>query len=327
MKKKIAVKLVTSFLAGTITATSICMLLYIKVLNPSRFKSLISKYRCILLKDCPRSSKDKSSIIFEESWENYPVGEKNLFNDSTIQGNWGLSTGGHGGESYYKIVDSHSRSGEKSIMFHNKYLPSKEGYRNELQVKSDKTNCEELGSACNLEIGKEYWIGFSVYIPTDYLCDGCSDFSFAEEHLLQIHGRPDNNFSTCDLGEEYRNPLMTLTIRHDNWIAFIRGDSKQVTEYQNYDKETVHTIGKWVNDKGKWTDWVYHFKLSSEDDGWTEIYKNGELVVKNLGANAFNDCYWPGVQLGIYKYSWSQNPTNTDTRTVYFDDIYIESSN
>lgn len=76
---------------------------------------------------------------------------------------------------------------------------------------------------------------------------------------------------------------------------------------------------------GKWTNWVMHFKLNDDSNGFVEMWKNGVKVYEKHGRNAIKGDRIPvkwGIYIGI------GNKLLQDI-TVYFDDIVYcnESSN
>jgi len=89
--------------------------------------------------------------------------------------------------------------------------------------------------------GREYWHGFSIYIPTDYQSDPLYEI------VLQFHARPD-----LSLGEDYRNPIFALDIDDGVWNVWSRWDSKKVTPNNNsYDGTKIWDLGSWSGDNAR----------------------------------------------------------------------------
>ena len=75
---------------------------------------------------------------------------------------------------------------------------------------------------------------------------------------------------------------------------------------------------------GVWTDFVIRFLFSHEDDGITQVWRDGELVVDRVGMpNHYNNERGPYLKVGFYKAGWLNNKTDVSTRTVYFDAIRV----
>lgn len=266
-----------------------------------------------------------ADLTFNDSFENYDMGAKNFFDKSNLD-LWKPSVNS---ANYYEIVGSPTRSGKKAIKFYNHRVSATNGYRSEAIAWAGLGS----GRALYFKIGEEYWLGFSIYLPEDFVCDGCKDPNYNNEIHGQFHGTPDRGSRTRPgyEEEEYRNPPIALLIIEDKWIIFNKSDSNPVTVNRNYERKMRYDIGSWLEDKGKWTDWVFHFKLdytkNGDNGGFFKVYKNGVLVVNDKGGNCYNDLLGPYFQFGTYKFSWKSGPTDTDTRIVYFDEIKIGDKN
>lgn len=163
------------------------------------------------------------------------------------------------------------------------------------------------------QIGKEYWYGFSVLLPTEYIPDGIWEI------VAQWQGIPDS-----DLGEKWRNPLLALSTTGGRWSWVSRWDAKRNTfetgrrEYgglQEYDLGPYET--------GVWTDWVVHVKWSYGSDGFLKVWKNGSAVIGQAGPNAFNDAKGPFFKMGLYK-GWGNPAKASDavnSRLLYHDEF------
>jgi hypothetical protein len=164
-------------------------------------------------------------------------------------------------------------------------------------------------------IGKEYWIGFSTYIPNDWEVDTKSGGI-----LWQVHGQPD-----LDVGEDWRNPVLA-------WC--ISGETSRINSIWDA-KENTFESGERVYGgsrsyplaykKGVWMDWVVHVKWSYEIDGVLEIWVDGVQVVNQTGPNCFHDKNGPTWQMGVYEWAWKIDPPLTDVtrRVVYYDEYRI----
>lgn len=180
---------------------------------------------------------------------------------------------------------------------------------------------KEMGTsgAFRFDIGQEYWIGLSTYMPSDWGVDTKSG-----EIIWQFHGVPD-----FDLGEDYRNPVLA-------W--FINGETSRITNIWDA-KENTFESGERVYGgmksyplaykKGAWMDWVIHVKWSYESDGILEVWVDGVQVVNQKGPNCFNDQKGPNCQMGLYKWNWKLGcpPTDVTRRVVYHDEYRIGDAN
>ena len=265
-----------------------------------------------------------ADIEYEMTFENYDLNAKN-FVDTNNPLKWKASV--NGSKNYYQIVSSPVRAGNKAMKFYNQYVSSTDtGFRTENTIWS-KTGAYEL------VIGNEYWIGWSIYLPADFVCDGCEKPNSNWQIHGQIHGMPDRgkNKRPGKPNEELRNPHLFLEIRESNWYFHIVSDADPVTIKKNYDRNVKYDMGSWSDDAGKWTDWVLNFKLDytkkGENGGFVKLYKNGSLVVNDTGGNCFNDLRGPYFTFGTYKFGWGKGLPDTNTRTVYFDEIRIGDNN
>jgi len=202
------------------------------------------------------------------------------------------------------------RAGQYMMKSYVNRLESPVSYRTEVVTRGDYT----------ISIGKEYWYGFSVFLPQDHVPDNIWEL------VAQWHGRPD-----FDLGEDWRNPCMALRPQSDgNWHVSLIWDSKANTFESGervYDGSRNWTVGPYA--RGEWTDWVFHVKWSYEDDGLLEIWQNDILIITRNGPNCFNDAKGPYFKMGIYK-GWKDryDPVGiVAERTLYHDEVRIGDAN
>lgn len=163
------------------------------------------------------------------------------------------------------------------------------------------------------EIGKEYWYGFSILLPEDYIPDRIWEI------VAQWHAAPDTR-----LGEKWRNPVLALSTTNGRWGWVSRWDAKRNTfesGKREYGGVREYDLGEYQ--RGVWTDWVVHVKWSYESDGFLQIWKDGKLVVDQNGPNAFNDASGPFFKMGMYK-GWGDPKKNCDavTRRVLYHDEF-----
>jgi len=163
------------------------------------------------------------------------------------------------------------------------------------------------------ELGKEYWYGFSIFLPQDYVKDDIWEI------VAQWHGVPD-----FKVGENWRNPVMALSTDGGKWQLVNRWDAKLNTFQggkRSYGGTRHYDLGEYR--RGAWTDWVVHVKWSYRDDGLLEVWKNGVRIVEQKGPNAFNDSKGPYFKMGIYK-GWRDPGRKSDavsSRLLYHDEF------
>ena len=163
------------------------------------------------------------------------------------------------------------------------------------------------------KVGGEYWYGFSIFLPDDYVPDKIWEI------VAQWHGVPD-----FKLGETWRNPVMALYTTGGHWGLVNRWDAKPNTFAKGkkaYGGTKRYDLGPYKT--GEWTDWVFHVKWSYRDDGFLEVWKNGKLVVTQHGPNCFNDAKGPYFKMGIYK-GWKdpKRPCGAVCRRVLYHDEF-----
>jgi hypothetical protein len=162
------------------------------------------------------------------------------------------------------------------------------------------------------EIGTEYWMGWSVYLPDD---GGYEFDSQYQEVLLQIHGWND----ACDPGGV--GPPHALRPIDGRWRWDVRWDPNECMGPEPAGQEIID-MGP--QERGKWTDFVVRFVFSSDDTGITQVWRDEELVVDRVGMpNHYNNEKGPYMKLGFYKAGWLNNPTDVTTRTLYVDAIRV----
>ncbi len=163
------------------------------------------------------------------------------------------------------------------------------------------------------EIGKEYWYGFSILLPDDYIPDGIWEI------VAQWSSVPD-----FDIGEKWRNPVAALSTTGGRWGWTSRWDAKRNTFQggrRQYGGIREYDLGPYR--RGVWTDWVVHVKWSYGQDGLLEVWKDGRRVITQNGPNTFNDAKGPFFKMGLYK-GWRDpgKPCDAvDKRVIYHDEF------
>jgi Polysaccharide lyase len=199
-----------------------------------------------------------------------------------------------------KITTSPTRAGRYAMKTSLNRYKDKVAYRTEV-------------SGPGSDLGKEYWYGFSIFLPEDYVPDKIWEI------VAQWHGVPD-----FKIGEGWRNPVMALSTDGGRWGLVTRWDAKRNTfegGKRRYGGTKRYDLGPYRTQV--WTDWVFHVKWSYQADGILEIWQNGKVVVRQNGPNAFNDAKGPYFKMGLYK-GWKRPNSPGDaveSRLLYHDEF------
>lgn len=188
----------------------------------------------------------------------------------------------------------------------------------------DVTNRSEIGLQ-SVPADSEYVYRFSTFLPESYVADP------SHEIIAQWHAKPDFH-----LGEPWSGagPVLSLNIADGNWLLDSRWDSRQIMkskeqregpkEGPKVSAEGSESIELDNYQTGQWTDWVFRVKWSLEDDGFIEVWQNGELVWSRTGPNRYNDLLGPYLRMGVYKPAgWEE--AQVTQREVYYDDLAVFS--
>jgi hypothetical protein len=150
------------------------------------------------------------------------------------------------------------------------------------------------GTAKFMDYDRDYWIGFSVYLPAGWQVPNDMEL------LAQIHR------STTGGGQ----PPVALYTGSGDW---------KLTS-QSWGGKKDWFLNSVYEDVGRWTDFVIHFKPSDGSNGILEVWKDGGLVAQRLGPNTPRDSKGPYFKLGIYKGKYS-----APSKTVYHDEFRVAS--
>lgn len=211
-----------------------------------------------------------------------------------------------------EVVTSPVRSGKSATKFTlNRTDP--------LVAGNKRAEIKKKGKFAN--VGKEFWYGFSMYVPTYWETDALSS-----EILAQLHDQPDT-----DLGKTWRSPQVSLGIKGEQWYLRNRWDSEPKTIINSLNsKVNINDFDLGLVKKGAWTDWVVHAKWSYGADGILEIWKDGVRVVQYNGPNAYNDQKSPYWKFGVYKPDWKKpnyGGSVVTSRTIFLDNVKFGDSN
>lgn len=172
----------------------------------------------------------------------------------------------------------------------------------------------EISTKQHVEIlpGHEYWYGFSIFLPSDYVADPIW------ETVANWHSTPDPEEADGAL-----EAPVSLWSNNGVWTVKIKWDSRATTVKPYYEGSVNYDLGAYRT--GQWTDWVFHIKWSPYRDGFIEVWKNGEKLIDRAGPVGYNDTSGPYFKMGIYK-GWRDRiePAGVVTeRTLYHDELRI----
>jgi len=146
--------------------------------------------------------------------------------------------------------------------------------------------------------GRDRWYSYSVMLPSNgYARDETREI-ISQWH--QSTGGP---------------PTIALKIADDQF--FIRAGEK-ADERKDYPMGEV--------EKDVWHDFVFHIVHSNKSDGLIEVWKNGEKIMSQKGANMYNMAL-PRWKVGVYKNTWASRKTDTNKRVIFFDNVKLGNQN
>jgi hypothetical protein len=230
-----------------------------------------------------------------------------------LLGNWRINNYG-AASSITEIVDTHSRTGSKSLK-----LEAKDDYRNEIIL-------QEAPEGLFYD-HQEYWLGQSIYL------ENWSYPYLAWTTIMQTHTVPGNQNWNCwtppncwTLGTGHgANKTDPLLLRFNIWHPdnFDPNTIPPTTAASGPDRLFEGYLSDWEN---QWIDFVLNFIPSSESDGKIRVWMNGVMIGDIRGHNLFllDGCGMvrdPFVyyQTGIYK---AREQTDVK-RVMYIDNVRI----
>lgn len=152
------------------------------------------------------------------------------------------------------------------------------------------------------KMGEEYWYGFSMFMPID--------FPVHANRLVigQWHATHD-----VETDEVKRSPV--LSQRYSNGIFYVkvRHSSDKVQTSNDGEKDTLYKTNSF--EKSVWHDFIYHIKWSYKDDGFVEMWLDGNRVINYRGPVGYNDDEGPFFKYGIYR---NDVP---ETYVIFFDEF------
>ena len=215
-----------------------------------------------------------------------------------------------------QIVNQPVRAGGHAVRFE---VPRRLGsFRSELALSA-------------VPLFSDYWYGFSIFIPADWIDDPQDGDIVAQWH--GSFGEDKKQFKVE--GDGKGRPPVALSLHADRWEVAINSSAAVVTnakDWENYgSKREKSDLGKFR--KGVWTDWVFHMHWSYKTDGLVEIWQDGKQVLTHKGPNCYNDPNGPYFKIGIYHPAWKDFEAETFNRqkliiprkVIFHDEVRVVS--
>jgi hypothetical protein len=166
----------------------------------------------------------------------------------------------------------------------------------------------EIGVNLRNSLG-HYWVGFSVYIPSDI------DIS------RLVLDRDKFVFVLAQWGVWKNNPgVPDFAIR----MGREDGVNKFFLTYEPLPEPNVIYLWDGPLIQGEWVDWVVHINWAKNDTGIFEVWQNGEKV---FSKTDFQSTDGEGIdvksKIGLYYSSWGNRPRDYDEIKIYYDDYTI----
>jgi hypothetical protein len=238
-----------------------------------------------------------SAVQFYDNCEDYP----NLNADWTLE-----KTSGD-----LSVSSDQARSGSKSykIDFTAGTSAYKAGKRVELVLRAEPFK--------HFEFGIEYWIGYSMYIPSNFRVP--TSWGMAGQFHKVVIG------TECDQAPRPENPSVLQPFLN----SLVGSDAVpymklMITGQSQPCQPNGYTYIKSFNSpalkKGAWNDIVYHIIFRYDRPGLTQMWLNGTQYVNISEINVHNDPAGPYFKLGFYG-------TSSINHILYYDEIRVAGSN
>lgn len=209
-----------------------------------------------------------------------------------------------------EVSSERARAGSSSYKFTQKPYPTTESHVELLMNARNLTGDKFIR---NFPYNREYWIGYSIYLPADFK----TPYKSSNNGLtMQFHNSPDypdcdNIYTTGPIGACFYSKV------EREWRWIIGGDpapcSTGFTDVRGHKVQYT---------PGQWHDIVLHFKFDyrSSNNPFYHVWVNGVKVVTDYGINCYNDAKGPRFHIGIY--SQAENGL-----VVYYDEVRVGDSN
>ncbi|MEE9361245.1 MAG: heparin lyase I family protein, partial [Cellulophaga sp.] len=180
----------------------------------------------------------------------------------------------------------------------------KTSYRTEAKLEDKKGH---------FDFNKEYWIGM------DYQYVDWDPNTGTEIAPLQVHTRASDWSKKCHTGSAHATAPFLMDTK-GNKARFLTFGGK--------------VLWQGAIQRKQWLNIIVHFKISSGNDGFIEVWKDGVKLGRVNGANSNkNDpcgktMRTPFFKMGVYNYLWRTKATEATRRELWIDNLKIaEGSN
>jgi hypothetical protein len=163
-----------------------------------------------------------------------------------------------------------------------------------------------------LAFNTEYWLSMN-YIYKDWAKDRS-----AEIGPFQIHRVPSQWKAGCG-GER---PAFSVS----PFLMYSKDDVERII--------TLGGVTSWSGPviKNQWQNIIFHFKITWDNSGYVEAWKNGKKLFRRNGKlhEKIDDCgkpyQSPAFKMGVYKWDWklgSKQVSYANRRTLHIDNLRI----
>jgi hypothetical protein len=276
--------------------------------KPSRLRAVVAASLCALTLDLGSGAWAEVPYQLISDFES---GKLAPWQPSTSPTGWSM-----------KVERGNARAGGYALHF---VLERKDGNSYRAEATVDDQNPQ--GYSGRLHWGTEYWLGMSIR-----LVGWTPDVIFGDL-FLQFHGLIPHDKARkrkhCMNANAYS--FVTRSSAPETWA--LRVQSAAGCPVGGGALAGSHTAWQGpITDT--WVDWVFNFRLSPGNDGFTRIWRDGTLVFDYAGSNVrsqFRNCCQeiPSeerqhyLKIGPYKPSWKKGPSSVDRRELWMDEIRI----
>jgi hypothetical protein len=149
----------------------------------------------------------------------------------------------------------------------------------------------ELKFGNNLEMDRVYWAALSVYVY---------DWGFLGSADNALFGLQQHNGSPADLSPNF---ALYTSGSGRNFQVHARGSSSTSPSYGN--SVTVKSSEQPIP-FGRWSDFVFKFKLNTSGSGWLQVWQDGTLIFSHSGLLGYiTPGYKDFFKFGYYNWSGS----------------------
>ncbi len=213
-----------------------------------------------------------------------------------------------------RIVDAPVRAGKHSIRFE---VPRRPGsFRSEIAMQG-------------VPLFSDYWYGFSIFIPADWVDDPQDG-----DIVAQWHGSAGTDKKQFKVeGDGKGRPPVALALKGNIWHITLNSSDAVVKDAKDWEKFATkrEQFPLAAFRKGVWTDWVFHMRWSYKADGLVEVWQDGKQVLTHSGPNCYNDPNGPYFKIGIYHPAWkdfeaekmAQQKVIISSKVIYHDEIRV----